>query len=295
MANDFYQATGSPSTRSSGSSSTMRAEFAAIEDAFDKLAPLASHALEILRINTGATGHESITPTQLLAALQAVITTPDQFDNDTSIATTLYAMRMGLRSNGSQGFISSAALSAADAGTHCRYASASAGTLTLPAASGLVDGSIIAFCNYGAGTLTVAADGSDLINALGLIDASSIKLQKSDSILLALIGSSWVQVSANNGVGMGQKWLNVTGSRAASTTYTNSTGKPIMVCVNLSNSTKSSINVTIDGITFRGSSSPNTELSGNYASFIVPPGSTYSVANNAGTSTVTSWAELRIG
>jgi hypothetical protein len=35
MANDFYQATGSPSTRSAGSSSTMRAEFAAIEDGFD--------------------------------------------------------------------------------------------------------------------------------------------------------------------------------------------------------------------------------------------------------------------
>jgi hypothetical protein len=53
MANDFYQATGSPSTRSSGSSSTMRAEFAAIEDAFDKLPTMTGNADEVVVVDAG--------------------------------------------------------------------------------------------------------------------------------------------------------------------------------------------------------------------------------------------------
>ena len=37
--------------------------------------------------------------------------------------------------------------------------------------------------------------------------------------------------AANTGLGVGQTWTNVTGSRALSTTYTNSTGKPIEISV----------------------------------------------------------------
>jgi hypothetical protein len=53
MSNDFYTATGSPSTRSAGSSSTMRSEFAAIEDAFDKLPTMTGNADKVVLVDSG--------------------------------------------------------------------------------------------------------------------------------------------------------------------------------------------------------------------------------------------------
>lgn len=56
MANDYYQATGNPGTRASGSSSTMRAEFADIEAAFDKMPQITGNAGKAVVVNAGATG-----------------------------------------------------------------------------------------------------------------------------------------------------------------------------------------------------------------------------------------------
>ena len=41
-------------------------------------------------------------------------------------------------------------------------------------------------------------------------------------------GTNWTS-AANGGIGSGQTWQNMTGSRTSGTTYTNSTGKPIAV------------------------------------------------------------------
>jgi hypothetical protein len=68
MANDFYQATGSPSTRSSGSSSTMRAEFAAIEDAFDKLPSLFGKSGYGVFVNSAGNGLETKSQEQMRSA-----------------------------------------------------------------------------------------------------------------------------------------------------------------------------------------------------------------------------------
>lgn len=60
MANDFFNATGNPSTSSSGSSSTMRTEFANIAAGFDKLPGLTGNGLELVRVNAGETALESV-------------------------------------------------------------------------------------------------------------------------------------------------------------------------------------------------------------------------------------------
>lgn len=67
MPNDYYNVTGAPSQGSSGSSATIRAEFAAMAAGFDKLPTLAGNALELVRVNTGATGLESVPASTLLA------------------------------------------------------------------------------------------------------------------------------------------------------------------------------------------------------------------------------------
>ena len=79
--------------------------------------------------------------------------------------------------------------------------------------------------------------------------------------------------------GVGQTWQNLTSSRASGVTYTNSTGKPILVVVNTYAGTS-----IVDGVTLRYI---GADVEGDW-SFIVPSGSTYSVTGD-----IRSWAELR--
>lgn len=113
-----------------------------------------------------------------------------------------------------------------------------------------------------------------------------------DNINGKVISSSPVATESQV-IGVGQTWQDVTASRAAGTTYTNSTGKPILVCVSFGASAGCTIQVTINGtINFYGSSI-NAANYNTFASFIVPNNSTYRVQNNNGASNVSTWAELR--
>ena len=87
-------------------------------------------------------------------------------------------------------------------------------------------------------------------------------------------------------VGVDQTWQDVTASRAAAVTYTNSTGKPIEVVITKSGNGGHA--VVVDGVTI---GVPDDAAGLNYmVSFIVPNGSTYSIATGA---TVILWTELR--
>jgi hypothetical protein len=92
------------------------------------------------------------------------------------------------------------------------------------------------------------------------------------------------------GVGVGQAWTDVTSSRTSGTTYTNSTGRPIMVKVSTGN-LQGGITSVVGGVTITvvsgGGSGYNN---GNTDTFIVPSSATYSVTLSGGTLT---WAELR--
>lgn len=89
-------------------------------------------------------------------------------------------------------------------------------------------------------------------------------------------------------IGVSQTWQNVTGSRAASTTYTNSTGKAIAVSVE-AYPRDVSCSLTVGGVV----ASVGNAGAGSYARqplfAIVPNGVTYSYAGNG----FEYWAELR--
>jgi len=95
-----------------------------------------------------------------------------------------------------------------------------------------------------------------------------------------------------NALGNGQTWQNVYASRVLNTTYTNSTGKPIFVNVNLQALTGTiSATVTVNGVALPYYLVSSSGASQGSASFIVPDGQTYAVsATNAG---IASWAELK--
>ena len=98
------------------------------------------------------------------------------------------------------------------------------------------------------------------------------------------------------GVGTGgQTWQNVTASRAENVTYTNTSGKPIMVSVSAITTTitdgYADMNITVDGNTIAyntATSRGSNKRSG--CTVIVPVGSTYS---SAWSGNLISWYELR--
>jgi hypothetical protein len=105
-------------------------------------------------------------------------------------------------------------------------------------------------------------------------------------------GNATLSVNSTNAIGYSQTWQNLTSSRAIGTTYTNSTGKPILVNITLNTGSSSATTFTAGGVIV-GSISIN--VSGGLAgqSFIVPNGSTYFATNTAGANSINTWAELR--
>lgn len=91
-------------------------------------------------------------------------------------------------------------------------------------------------------------------------------------------------------IGVGQTWQNLTSSRAASTTYTNSTGKPIQIIIVGSQPSQGTQSLTVNGNVIAS----QTTVSGGAStlSAIIPGSSTYSWSGNNG-ATVSTWYELR--
>jgi hypothetical protein len=87
-------------------------------------------------------------------------------------------------------------------------------------------------------------------------------------------------------IGVGQTWQVLTASRAAGTTYTNTTGRPIVVSVNVT--LNGTVELTVGGvIAARGQYWTNYSTTGQLSA-VVPDGLTYSVS--AG---LVNWYELR--
>jgi len=92
-------------------------------------------------------------------------------------------------------------------------------------------------------------------------------------------------------LGWGQTWQNVTASRSAGVTYTNTTGKPIEMIVLVARSSNIIPSFTIDGIDLlSGYNDANSQVA--MFSFIVQDGKTYNFSLSAG-STIFRWLELR--
>lgn len=93
-------------------------------------------------------------------------------------------------------------------------------------------------------------------------------------------------------IGEGQSWQDVTASRTRATTYTNTTGRPIMVSITAKDSgTQIYMNLWLGGLKVA------EQIGGGGAQLqvtaIVPPGVTYKVERGDTTDNITGWMELR--
>ena len=96
-------------------------------------------------------------------------------------------------------------------------------------------------------------------------------------------------------IGVGQTWQDVTASRVAGVTYTNSTGKPIEVSIAWSCggiTSHTSPLLEINGINILHKTEDGTSYAGNTVIVIVPPGNTYKFTLYP-PQTKAHWKELR--
>lgn len=137
----------------------------------------------------------------------------------------------------------------------------------------------------GTGATTAATAFSNLKQAAtdtatGVVElATSSEVQTGTDTTRAVTPAGFAAAS----LGIGQTWTDVTSSRSSGTTYTNSTGKPIMVSI--TGTLGSGTTCTVGGVTIMSYGATNAPL---FFSFIVPNGKTYSVS-----SSLSLWVELR--
>jgi hypothetical protein len=110
--------------------------------------------------------------------------------------------------------------------------------------------------------------------------------------LLASNGTDWASTAPVGAIGVGQTWQTFTTStRVSGTTYTNSTGKPIMVILGYGRN--GGWTVTVGGVQMFFAQHDSNNNNGNAVSFIVPTGLTYVASGGQGEANASYWAELR--
>ena len=98
-------------------------------------------------------------------------------------------------------------------------------------------------------------------------------------------------LSALSSLGYSQTWQVLTGSRALTTTYYNTTGRPIFVNIQVQATTNGTNTLLINGVVACqtvSSASLGVQVSG-----VVPAGGSYSADSNQGSKSLISWSELR--
>jgi hypothetical protein len=172
--------------------------------------------------------------------------------------------------------------------------------------SGTLDGWQVAVLARGTGLLPIASGGTGASTAAAAFSAIKQDATTSATGVVELATNAEAQAGndairavtpANLGatvLGLGQSWTNMVASRAVSTTYTNSTGRTIVLNIlGVLSAANSYIAVTINGFNYIASSSVNAGQYACVTGVMVTPGSTYSVAASSGTLSSIIWTELR--
>lgn len=100
------------------------------------------------------------------------------------------------------------------------------GTITGATISGITD---LAVADGGTGASSFTANSLVLGNGTSALNGNMVAPGSSGNVLTSN-GTTWTS-AASPAFGVGQSWQNVTGSRSTGVTYTNTTGKPIFVIV----------------------------------------------------------------
>lgn len=162
--------------------------------------------------------------------------------------------------------------------------------LTLPVSSPGSGGKRISFVAYGGGPFYLVPQGSDCLWLTTKCVAYVTIASPGYAGITSNGTGAWIVDSGtplDGSVGIGQTWQNVTTTRAFDVSYTNSTGKPIMVAITHSQGLMS---MYVDGVLIGKDQGGNNNTT-TFSTFVVPSGSTYSVSNQGAPLLI--WTELR--
>lgn len=133
--------------------------------------------------------------------------------------------------------------------------------------------------------MSITIDGTNGITVPQGATQAEAEAGVSNNVLMTPLGTEQHMVA--NDLGWGQTWQNVSGSRTFSTSYQNTTGRPIQVALSL-DTTAQFVQVSVDNSTWINvaqSSGSKTSMS-----FVVPNGWYYRIN---GSTTISVWSELR--
>jgi hypothetical protein len=184
-------------------------------------------------------------------------------------------------------------LTAADTGKYIIIGGAGP-TLTLPLASAMPAGQTIIVHNYGSAAASVSRQGSDTIEVYG---GTPTSLSVPVGGMVTFVSNGTDKYAAHGhalfALGMGQTRQDVTGTRAKSTTYTNTTGRPIQVSITVQMAAADALaELTVGGLVVEWQQADAGSLRHSLSS-IVLPGETYRLDESLGTVTVNTWIEVR--
>ena len=114
------------------------------------------------------------------------------------------------------------------------------------------------------------------------------------NVMAAVTPASAAAIAQSTGLGVGQTWQNVTGSRASGITYANNTGKPIHVFIAVKDGFNGGLRLIIGGVTIFNFTYDLPEWVFYPVSVIIPNNTDYSFtwAGNRPDDLLT-WSELR--
>lgn len=106
-------------------------------------------------------------------------------------------------------------------------------------------------------------------------------------------GAGGVVLASVSGFGYGQTYQDLTVSRALTTTYYNTTGRPILVSVTATQNGNGYAEALVNGVVIAASEQGYTTGARLGITIIVPSGASYSVQVTSAVGTLTKWFELR--
>jgi hypothetical protein len=201
--------------------------------------------------------------------------------NTTQIATTAFVTTAITTATSALGTMSTQSASAV---------AITGGTITGGTITGITD---LVVADGGTGASTITANSVILGNGTSALSGNLVAPGTTGNVLTSN-GTTWNSTAPAviRGLGLnGETWQNVIGSRSSGTTYTNSTGYPIMVNVTQNASNSSNATLYVNGV-WVAAFIHSAGQQGGYAtmSAIVPNGATYVATCPAG---IAAWAELR--
>jgi hypothetical protein len=179
--------------------------------------------------------------------------------------TTTLGTALPVASGGTGSTTESGARTSLGLGTIATQAASSV-SITGGSITGITD---IAVADGGTGASTLTANAVLIGNGTSAI--TSVSPSTSGNVLTSN-GTAWTSATpaTQPSLGVGQTWQDVTSSRVVSTTYTNSTGKPIMVTISVTSTTNGPFNsiISVDEYIISSTFWPNGTLIKFSLSFI---------------------------